>query len=94
MGTPGQEPDPALYKMTARGMRWVTEGSRLLKRRLAERDEKQIVMAANLGISDAYVSQLITGFKRPDYDLAGRIEDQYQIPMQAWRQPAKCDERD
>lgn len=56
--------------------------------RLAEyRDRstlKQYELAERLGIHEAYLSQLLSGARRPSRELSLRIEDQTGIPVRSW----------
>ncbi|MFN6976790.1 MAG: helix-turn-helix domain-containing protein [Gemmobacter sp.] len=49
----------------------------------------QGALAARLGVSDGYLSDLKSGKKRPSLDLAFRIEALTggAVPASAWRQP-------
>lgn len=58
------------------------------RERLAEyRDRygyKQYELAELLGIDDAYLSQLLSGKRRPGLPIAVRIEERTGIPAKSW----------
>ena len=58
-----------------------------LSRYLAENGIKQAKFAERLGVSDAYMSQIVNGKRRPSFDLMCRIatvSDQ-SVPLEAWQ---------
>lgn len=58
------------------------------RERLAEwRDRSRISqkdMAAMFGITDSYLSQVLSGRRRPGLDIAVRIEALTGVPVQSW----------
>jgi hypothetical protein len=70
--------------------RWWTEGHRryLIVRGTGERRSKHEVLALQLGVSVAFVGQLLSRRERPGFDLAYRMFKEYGIPMQTWHEPA------
>jgi len=50
----------------------------------------QTAFAKDVGVSDAYLSQILTGARRPSFDLMEKIEDVTggQVSINAWRTEA------
>lgn len=66
----------------------ITQGSK----RLADyRDRwklKQYELAARLEVTDAYLSQILSGRRRPSLPIAVRIERETGVTVDAWMTPA------
>jgi plasmid maintenance system antidote protein VapI len=59
-------------------------GAAMLRTWLHDQRQPQTVLAAELGISDAHLSELLREKVRPSLDLAGRIENVTGVSMGAW----------
>jgi transcriptional regulator with XRE-family HTH domain len=60
-------------------------GAALLKEWVDKRDYPQTRVAELFGISEGYVSMLLSAERVPGRDLATKIEDLTGIPVRAWR---------
>ena len=65
-----------------RGNVWPSEGRRLLG--IARGNEKLLVLAMQLGVSEQYMGELLRGEKRPSLDVAARIFFSFKIPAHLW----------
>lgn len=45
---------------------------------------KQTELATLLGMTDSYLSQVLSGRRRPGLDTALRIEEQTGVPVESW----------
>lgn len=52
---------------------------------------KQYELARLIGVTDSYLSQLLSGRRKPGRDIAIRIEAQTGIPVQSWSDIALSD---
>jgi transcriptional regulator with XRE-family HTH domain len=43
--------------------------------------------AEHLGISPSYLADLLAGRRRPNLDLAVRLDEEYAIPVREWALP-------
>lgn len=59
-------------------------GPRLLREWLDRTQLKQKDLADRLGISDAYLSHILTGYRRPKLELLAQIEYQTGVPIRSW----------
>lgn len=61
----------------------LTEGRRLFVAAVVA--SSGAAVSAVVKVSRAYISQLMSGERRPSLDVAIRIEDAFGIPARAWR---------
>lgn len=54
-----------------------------LKAYLADTDTTQEALAERLGISQAHLSMIMSGQRKPSYDLALQIENTTGVPVRA-----------
>ena len=64
------------------GGRWVSEGRRLL--RIVAQGSKQLAIAHELRVSEAYVGMLLAGTRRPRHEVEARIWLAYGIHAEAF----------
>ena len=59
---------------------------KLLAQYIASNSLRQNQLAADLGISDAYLSQILKKLRRPSYDVMCRIAlvTDNAVPLEAW----------
>lgn len=59
---------------------------KLLAQYISAKSLRQNQFAADLGISDAYLSQILKNLRRPSYDLMCRIAvaTDNAVPLEAW----------
>ena len=59
-------------------------GRRLLREWLQRSKQQQKDLAANLKVSDAYLSQILSGLRRPKLELMMTIEAMTGVPVVSW----------
>lgn len=60
------------------------QGRRLLREWLDRSKQQQRILAAKLGVSDAYLSQILSGLRRPKLELLMAIEAETGVPVASW----------
>lgn len=66
------------------------ENIRIMLRNIVENSGlRQKVWAEQLGVSQAYLSELMSGAKRPSLELAVRIEEATGLPVRSWVRPPR-----
>lgn len=59
-------------------------GRRLLRAWLDRSRKQQKDLAAELGITDSYLSQVLSGIRRPKLEILIRIESVTGVPVSSW----------
>lgn len=59
-------------------------GRQLLRDWLTRSKQNQRVFAAALGVSDAYLSQILSGIRRPKLEMLMTIEAATGVPVASW----------
>jgi transcriptional regulator with XRE-family HTH domain len=59
----------------------ISSGAKRLHALIEKRDITQRVMADELGMSEAHLSQILSGARTPSLEMAAKIERQLRIPM-------------
>lgn len=62
----------------------VLHGRQLLRAWLDRSKQQQRELAAKLGVSDAYLSQILSGLRRPKLELLMAIEAETGVPVASW----------
>lgn len=59
-------------------------GRQLLRAWLDRSRQQQRTLAAKLGVSDPYLSQILSGLRRPKLELLMLIEAETGVPVASW----------
>jgi transcriptional regulator with XRE-family HTH domain len=62
----------------------MTSGRELLLAWIKRSKLTQRVFAAEISLTDAHLSQILTGKRRPGLPIAIRIEDRTGVPVRSW----------
>lgn len=60
------------------------QGRQLLRKWLDRSRQQQRELALKLGVSDAYLSQILSGLRRPKLELLMAIEAETGVPVASW----------
>lgn len=62
----------------------MANGRQLLKAWIGRSNQNQRALAATLGVSDGYLSQLLSGIRMPGRELSVAIESHTGVPVGSW----------
>jgi transcriptional regulator with XRE-family HTH domain len=66
----------------------LTSGAKRLQSLIEKRGITQRVMAEELGMSEAHLSQILSGQRTPSLEMAANIERKLRIPMRDFAEVA------
>jgi transcriptional regulator with XRE-family HTH domain len=73
----------------------MVHGRRRLREWLDRSHKKQNELAAQIGVTDGYLSQILSGLRRPKLEILIAIETETGVPVESWvdTQSGKTDQR-